>query len=93
VIKLNQIIIIGEAVKIEKLESALNVIVKTKDFEKKNCLLAVMVENGYKDEMVEVLNKKPLIAVKCGLKVIGKKVQFIAEKMSVLKLSEEEKET
>jgi hypothetical protein len=93
VIKLNQIIIIGEAVKIEKLESALNVIVKTKDFEKKNCLLSVTVENGYKDEMVEVLSKKPLIAVKCGLKVVGKKVEFVAEKMSVLKLSEEEKET
>jgi hypothetical protein len=53
----------------------------------------VSVESGYKEEMVDVLNKKPLIAVKCGLKVVGKKVEFIAEKMSVLKLSEEEKET
>jgi hypothetical protein len=93
VIKLNQIIIIGEVVKIDKLETSLNVVVKTKDFDKKNCLLTVSVESGYKEEMVDVLNKKPLIAVKCGLKVVGKKVEFIAEKMSVLKLSEEEKET
>jgi hypothetical protein len=93
VIKLNQIIIIGEVVKIDKLETSLNVVVKTKDFDKKNCLLSVSVESGYKEEMVDVLNKKPLIAVKCGLKVVGKKVEFIAEKMSVLKLSEEEKET
>jgi hypothetical protein len=93
VIKLNQIIIIGEAVSIEKLETTLKVKVKTKDYEKKNCLIAITVESGYKDEMVDVLDKKPLIAVKCGLKVLGKKVEFIAEKMSVLKLSEEEKET
>jgi hypothetical protein len=93
VIKLNQIIIIGEVIKIDKLETSLNVVVKTKDFDKKNCLLTVSVESGYKEEMVDVLNKKPLIAVKCGLKVVGKKVEFIAEKMSVLKLSEEEKET
>jgi hypothetical protein len=93
VIKLNQIIIIGEVVKIVKLENTLNVVVKTKDFEKKNCLVSVTVEDGYKDEMVDVLNKKPLIAVKCGLKVVGRKIDFIAEKMSVLKLSEEEKET
>jgi hypothetical protein len=93
VIKLNQIIIIGEVVKIDKLETSLNVVVKTKDFDKKNCLLTVSVESGYKEEMIDVLNKKPLIAVKCGLKVVGKKVAFIAEKMSVLKLSEEEKET
>jgi hypothetical protein len=90
---LNQIIIIGEVVKIDKLETSLNVVMKTKDFDKKNCLLTVSVESGYKEEMVDVLNKKPLIAVKCGLKVVGKKVEFIAEKMSVLKLSEEEKET
>lgn len=90
---MNQIIIIGEVVKIDKLETSLNVVVKTKDFDKKNCLLSVSVESGYKEEMVDVLNKKPLIAVKCGLKVVGKKVEFIAEKMSVLKLSEEEKET
>lgn len=90
---MNQIIIIGEVVKIDKLETSLNVVVKTKDFDKKNCLLTVSVESGYKEEMVDVLNKKPLIAVKCGLKVVGKKVEFIAEKMSVLKLSEEEKET
>lgn len=90
---MNQIIIIGEVIKIDKLETSLNVVVKTKDFDKKNCLLTVSVESGYKEEMVDVLNKKPLIAVKCGLKVVGKKVEFIAEKMSVLKLSEEEKET
>jgi hypothetical protein len=93
VIKLNQIIIIGEAVNIEKLENTLKVIVKTKDYDKKTCLISIVVENGYKEEMIEVLDKKPLIAVKCGLKVSGKKVEFVAEKMSVLKLSEEEKET
>jgi hypothetical protein len=90
---MNQIIIIGEAVNIEKLENTLKVIVKTKDYDKKTCLISIVVENGYKEEMIEVLDKKPLIAVKCGLKVSGKKVEFIAEKMSVLKLSEEEKET
>jgi hypothetical protein len=90
---MNQIIIIGEAVNIEKLDNTLKVIVKTKDYDKKTCLVSIVVENGYKEEMIEVLDKKPLIAVKCGLKVSGKKVEFIAEKMSVLKLSEEEKET
>jgi hypothetical protein len=93
VIKLNQIIIIGEAVDIEKLENTLKVVVKPKDYDKKTCLVSIVVENGYKEEMVNVLDKKPLIAVKCGLKVSGKKVEFVAEKMSVLKLTEEEKET
>lgn len=89
---MNQIIIIGEVVNLEKLEKTLKVTVKTKDYDKKNCLVSIIVENGYKEEMVSVLDKKPLIAVKCGLKLLGKKVEFIAEKMSVLKLSEEEKE-
>lgn len=90
---MNQIIIIGEVVNTEKSADELQVKVKTKDYEKKNILISIIVENGYKEEMVDVLGKKPLIAVKCGLKVTAKKIEFIAEKMSVLKLSEEEKET
>jgi hypothetical protein len=93
VIKLNQIIIIGEVVNIEKLVDTLKVKVKTKDYEKKTILISIIVENGYKEEMVDVLDKKPLIAVKCGLKVTTKKIELIAEKMSVLKLTEEEKES
>lgn len=88
---MNQIIIIGEAKSIEKNEDYLRLVVKTKDYDKKSCLVNVIVENGYKDEMVEVLSKQPLIAIKCGLKVSNKKIEFIAEKMSVLKLTEEEK--
>jgi hypothetical protein len=93
VIKLNQIIIIGEVVNIEKSVDTLKVRVKTKDYEKKTILISIIVENGYKEEMVDVLDKKPLIAVKCGLKVTTKKIELIAEKMSVLKLTEEEKES
>jgi hypothetical protein len=93
VIKLNQIIIIGEVVNIEKSVDTLKVKVKTKDYEKKTILISIIVENGYKEEMVDVLDKKPLIAVKCGLKVTTKKIELIAEKMSVLKLTEEEKES
>lgn len=90
---MNQIIIIGEVVNIEKLVDTLKVKVKTKDYEKKTILISIIVENGYKEEMVDVLDKKPLIAVKCGLKVTTKKIELIAEKMSVLKLTEEEKES
>lgn len=90
---MNQIIIIGEVVNIEKSVDTLKVKVKTKDYEKKTILISIIVENGYKEEMVDVLDKKPLIAVKCGLKVTTKKIELIAEKMSVLKLTEEEKES
>lgn len=90
---MNQIIIIGEVVNIEKSVDTLKVRVKTKDYEKKTILISIIVENGYKEEMVDVLDKKPLIAVKCGLKVTTKKIELIAEKMSVLKLTEEEKES
>jgi hypothetical protein len=90
---MNQIIIIGEVKKVEKDDKYLLVTMKTKDYEKKTCSVSIIVENGYKEEMVTILEKNPLIAVKCGLKVSSKKIEFIAEKMSVLKLSEEEKES
>jgi hypothetical protein len=40
--------------------------------------------------MLEALNAKPLIAVKCGLKINKTKIEFVAEKMSILKLTEED---
>ena len=87
---MNQIILIGEVLKVDQQEHELLVFIKTKDFQKKSIELKIIVENGYQNEMVKVLNKKPFIAVKCALKVNKKFVEFVAEKMSVLKLTEEE---
>lgn len=87
---MNQIIIIGEVVKLEELNTGLEVTIKTKDFEKNNKQLAFIVEPGYQKEMVRVLETKPLIAIKAGLKITKGKIGFVAEKMSVLKLTEDE---
>jgi hypothetical protein len=86
---MNQIILIGEVKKVVKLSEHLSVSIVTKDYQKANVELTIIVENGYQNEMVQILKKKPLIAVKCGLR-IDKQIGFIAEKMSVLKLTEEE---
>jgi hypothetical protein len=86
---MNQIILIGEVKKVVKLSEYLEVSIVSKDYQKANVELIIIVENGYQNEMVQILRKKPFIAVKCGLRV-NKEISFIAEKMSVLKLTEEE---
>jgi tRNA(Phe) wybutosine-synthesizing methylase Tyw3 len=87
---MNQIILIGEATKLEFGEKEMSILVKTKDFAKQDTLIKVIVEAGYKESMVDVLKNKPLIAVKAGLRVSKNGVEFIAEKMSVLKLTEDD---
>lgn len=87
---MNQIIIIGEVIKLNRSEAFLQVEIKTKDYRKETITISIKVENGYQETMVDVLSKLPFIAVKCGLKLNRNKIEFIAEKMSVLKLSEEE---
>jgi hypothetical protein len=87
---MNQIILLGEATKLEFGEKELSIVMKTKDFAKNDSFIKIIVEAGYKDEMVEVLKLKPLIAVKAALRINKDKIEFVAEKMSVLKLTEEE---
>lgn len=87
---MNQIIIIGEVLKVKEIKTHLTVEIKTKDYQKNPLNLKILVEPGYQKEMIEVLLKLPLIAVKCGLRLKNQELEFIAEKMSVLKLSEEE---
>ena len=89
---MNQIILIGEVNKLEENDKGLTMTIKTKDFKKDNKLVNVWIEPGYKKDMVEVLEKKPLVAVKAGLKITKLKVEFVAEKMSVLKLTEEDED-
>jgi hypothetical protein len=89
---MNQIIIIGEAKKIKELKNKNAVLtITTKDHEQNKIDINILIEQGYKSEMIDILKTKPLIAVKCALRKSDKdNYSFIAEKMSVLKLTEEE---
>jgi hypothetical protein len=87
---MNQIILIGEVKAIIEDTNGAYITIETKDYNKSNVKLEVFVELGYKQEMLEALNAKPLIAVKCGLKINKTKIEFVAEKMSILKLTEED---
>ena len=88
---MNRIILIGETKSIKVLKNE-NAILKitTKDYEKNKLDINVLIEKGYEQKMIDILKEKPLIAVKCSLrKSVKDNVSYIAEKMSVLKLTEE----
>jgi hypothetical protein len=87
---MNQIIIIGDAKKIKELKNKDAVLtITTKDFEKEKIDLNVLIEKGYEKKMIDILKTKPLVAVKCALRKSDKdNYSFVAEKMSILKLSE-----
>jgi hypothetical protein len=85
---MNQIIIIGEAKKISILKNKdLTLTLSTKDHDQKVLDVKIKVEKGYPTNMLDVLNTKPLVAVKCDLGKTKNGVEFIASKMSVLKLT------
>jgi hypothetical protein len=65
---MNQLIIIGELQAYNKNESNLELEVKTKDYKRTNINVKVVVEAGYQPEMLDALDKKPLLAVKVALK-------------------------
>ena len=88
---MNQIILIGEAKSIKVLKNK-NAILKitTKDYQKEKLDINVLIEEGYEQKMIDILKDKPLIAIKCALrKSVKDNVFYVAEKMSVLKLTEE----
>lgn len=89
---MNQIILIGEAKKVRILKNKDAVLtMTTKDYQKKDLDINVLIEKGYEDKMIEVLQNKPFIAVKLALRKSAKdNVSYVAEKMSVLKLTEGE---
>lgn len=89
---MNQIILIGEAKKVRILKNKDAVLtMTTKDYQKKDLDINVLIEKGYEDKMIEVLQDKPFIAVKCALRKSAKdNYDYVAEKMSVLKLTEGE---
>ena len=91
---MNQLIIIGEVKKIKELKNKNAVLsISTKDYEKKTIDINILIEQGYKKEMIDILKTKPLVAIKCGLRKSDEdNYSFVAEKMSVLKLTEEEGE-
>jgi hypothetical protein len=91
---MNQIIIIGEVKKIRELKDKNAVLsVSTKDHEKKTIDINILIEQGYKNEMITILKTKPLVAIKCALRKSNKdNYSFVAEKMSILKLTQEEGE-
>jgi hypothetical protein len=89
---MNQIIIIGEVKKIRELKDKNAVLnVSTKDHEKKTIDINILIEQGYKNEMITILKTKPLVAIKCALRKSDEdNYSFVAEKMSILKLTQEE---
>jgi hypothetical protein len=91
---MNQIIIIGEVKKIKELKNKNAVLtITTKDHEKEKIDINILIEQGYKSEMITILKTKPLVAIKCALRKSDEdNYSFVAEKMSVLKLTEEEGE-
>jgi hypothetical protein len=89
---MNQLIIIGELHKYNKKDKNLELEIKTKDYKRSNISVKVLIEEGYQQDMLSALDKKPLLAIKVAFKNTKGKIGFIAEKMSVLKLGEE-KET
>jgi len=89
---MNQLIIIGELQTYNKNKKSLELEITTKDYKKENMNIKVIVEDGYQPEMLEALDKKPLLAVKVAFTNTKGKIGFIAEKMSVLKLNNEKKE-
>ena len=89
---MNQLIIIGELHKYNKKDKNLELEIKTKDYKRSNIRVKVLIEEGYQQDMLSALDKKPLLAIKVAFKNTKGKIGFIAEKMSVLKLGEE-KET
>jgi hypothetical protein len=91
---MNQIIIIGEVKKIKELKNKNAVLsISTKDYEKKTIDINILIEQGYKNEMITILKTKPLVAIKCALRKSDEdNYSFVAEKMSILKLTQEEGE-
>ena len=91
---MNQIIIIGDATKIKELKGKKAVLtITTKDFERKDINVNILIEKGYEKKMIEILKTKPLVAVKCGLRKSNEdNYTFVAEKMSVLKLTSSDSE-
>jgi hypothetical protein len=87
---MNQIILIGEVKALIEENKGLYISIATKDYKKETIVVEVYVEKGYEKEMVKVLKTKPLLAVKCSLKLNKTDIEFVAEKMSVLKLTEEQ---
>jgi hypothetical protein len=87
---MNQVILIGEVSRIKEDATGMTVSIKTKDGNKKDFIMDLLIEPGYNQEMVNVLKSKPLIAAKCQLSKDKSKIIFTAEKMSVLKLTEDE---
>jgi hypothetical protein len=87
---MNQLIIIGELQNYNKTEKNLELDIKTKDYKRSSINIKVIIEEGYQPEMLTALDKKPLLAIKVAFKNTKGKIGFVAEKMSVLKLGEEE---
>jgi hypothetical protein len=88
---MNQIILIGEVIDVSVLKSGdATIDLITKDYQKERISIEILIEKGYQMNMLEILRQKPLVAVKATLKTDGDKkvIQFVAEKLSVLKLSE-----
>jgi hypothetical protein len=86
---MNQLIIIGELQKYNKKDKNLELDIKTKDYKRSNISVKVLIEEGYQQDMLSALDKKPLLAIKVAFKNTKGKIGFVAEKMSVLKLGEE----
>jgi hypothetical protein len=91
---MNQIILIGEVAKVRELKNKDAVLtITTKDYEKNKIDINILIEQGYEKEMIDILKNKPLLAVKAGLRKSAKdNYLFVAEKMSVLRLSEVDEE-
>jgi hypothetical protein len=86
---MNQLIIIGELQNYIKKDENLELDIKTKDYKHSNINVKVLIEEGYQQDMLSALDKKPLLAIKVAFKNTKGKIGFIAEKMSVLKLGQE----